>query len=95
MTSSSHVSQKAVRNLHRTLKKFDASKIRLEICDVAHLADEPSSLLSVEEDRIVVTPTLVIRTPAPKVWIAGDLSDSQMVEEIIARGLAAVAIDAA
>ena len=93
VTNSSHVSQKAIRNLHRVLQKFDESKLVLVICDVARLGEERRSTSSVDEDRIVVTPTLVVRTQGPKVWIAGDLSDSQMVEDVITRSLASLATD--
>lgn len=93
VTRTSHVSQKAIRNLHRALAKFDPASIGLVITDVAHLGDDAAGLQSIEEDRIVVTPTLVVRKPSPKVWIAGDLSDAKMVEEVIARGLASLAAD--
>ena len=96
VTTSSHVSQKAIRNLHQTLKKFDPSKIHLVVVDVGHpLSSAGSSQPSMDEDRIVVTPTLVVRMRGPKVWIAGDLSDAGMVESVIVRGIAELAADAA
>jgi DNA-binding NtrC family response regulator len=93
VTPTSHVSQKAIRNLHRVLKKFDPADYRVVIRDVARA--ERVSVQSVEEDRIVVTPTLVARTAAGKIWLAGDLSDASMVEDVITRGLAALALRSA
>ena len=93
VTSSSHVSQKAIRNLRRTMTKFDPAKLHLVVCDVTSALDAAEGQRMMEEDRIVVTPTLVVRIPGPKVWIAGDLSDAQMVEEVLARGLATIAND--
>lgn len=93
VTTTSHGSQKAIRNLHRIVAKFDAAKIHLSIYDVQRPSADALPGQSIEEDRIVVTPTLVVRVPGPKVWIAGDLSDAAMVEGIIEEGLARVAID--
>ena len=95
VTTSSHVSQKAIRNLHRILSKFDEGRIRLKISDVAHPSRDSLPGQSIDDDRIVVTPTLVVRVPGPKVWIAGDLSEGHMVEDAIKRGLAALALDSA
>lgn len=79
VTVSSRESQKAIRNLHRILRRFDSSQVHLKILDVAR-----SDLGSVlEEDRIVVTPTLVRTAPLPKVWAFGDLSRPEGVEEMI------------
>jgi DNA-binding NtrC family response regulator len=91
VTTRSHVSQKAIRNLRRILQKFDPSKIALSVCDVA---TGDALAQSLEADRIVVTPTLVVRMPGPNVWIAGDLSDAALVEEVVARGLATLLPDA-
>lgn len=85
VTGTSRELQKAVRNLQRVLKKVDASRIELQLCDVA---DRSLPLPSLDEDRVVVTPTLVRTHPLPKVWAFGDLSRIEVVEEMIAAGLA-------
>ncbi len=90
VTPGSHVSQKASRNVHRALRRFDAGSYRLSVCDVARV--DPC-VVSLEDDRIVVTPTLVVRLPTGRVWLAGDLSDTALVEAVIARGLAIRAAD--
>lgn len=79
VTSTSRESQKAVRNLRRLLAGFDASRIDLRVIDVA----DPARVAALEDDRIVVTPTLVRTCPLPKVWAFGDLSRSDAVAEII------------
>lgn len=84
VTRSSRASKKAFANLNRILDRFDRSRVHLEICDVAagHL---PADAL--EADRIVVTPTLVRSQPLPKIWVYGDLSDVDVVEDMISSGL--------
>lgn len=91
VTTTSHGSQKAIRNLHRIVAEFDAAKIHCSICDVERPSAGALPGQSIEEDRIVVTPTLVVRAPGSKVWIAGDLSDAAMVESVIEQGLATLA----
>lgn len=85
VTVSSRESKKAVRNLTRLLEKFDSTRVRVNICDVADLAK--SSPGSLDDDRVVVTPTLVRQHPLPKVWVFGDLSQADVVEEMISAGL--------
>lgn len=89
ITANSRESQKAIRNLHRILRTFDAAKVHLQILDVSR-TDLGSAL---DDDRVVVTPTLVRTKPSPKVWAFGDLSRSDAVEEMI-RGVLDVVPDA-
>lgn len=84
VTAGSRASKKAERNLERVVQKFDTAQVRLEVRDVTG-ASLPADAL--EDDRIVVTPTLVRTHPLPKVWIFGDLSKSDLVAEMIAAGL--------
>ncbi len=81
VTSTSQESHRAIRNLHRALKPFDKNRFRLTIVDVAN-GDE-DSYESLEEDRVIVTPTLVRRIPGPKTWIVGTLSPIDAVEEML------------
>jgi circadian clock protein KaiB len=85
VTGASRDAQKALRNLRRVTRKFDDSRIRLTVCDVTDASGHASNLL--EEDRVVVTPTLVRRRPLPKLWIFGDLSQHEAVEDLIVSGL--------
>ncbi len=86
VTSNSHQSHEALRNLHRALKPFDASRFRLTIVDVAAGGDE-AWYEGLEEDRVIVTPTLVRRKPGPKTWIIGTLARIDAVEQMIAAAL--------
>jgi CheY-like chemotaxis protein len=83
--SSSLDSLKAVRNLRRILQAFDRDRVSLAIHDVT--AGSAACLADIEEDRVVVTPTLVRRAPRAKVWVLGDLSKRDVVEEMIREGL--------
>ncbi len=70
-------SQRALKRLHRVLAKFEPGKVNLAVIDAQQDAD------GLEEDRIVVTPTLVRKQPAPKIWFVGSLSNTAGVEEMI------------
>lgn len=83
VTTTSQESHKAIRNLHRALKPFDPSRFRLTILDVDHGGDE-AWFQSLEDDRVIVTPTLVKRTPGPKTWIVGTLSPIDAVQQMLA-----------
>lgn len=90
-SGASSESRKAVRALRRLLKQFDPARIRLDVHDIN---DRQSSAAPLEEDRIVVTPTLVRKQPLPKLWILGDLSNVEIVKDMIAAGLAGTVADA-
>jgi circadian clock protein KaiB len=66
-------SARARENLEQILNGFVRSQVRLQIFDVA---EEP---LAGEEDQVVFTPTLVKRSPPPRAWVVGDLSDHGVV----------------
>lgn len=83
VTSTSQESHKAIRNVHRALQPFDKSCFRLTIVDVANGGDE-AWYQSLETDRVIVTPTLVRKTPKPKTWIVGTLAPTDALEEMIA-----------
>jgi DNA-binding response OmpR family regulator len=86
VTSTSQESHKAIRNLHRALKPFDENRFRLTIIDVANGGDE-DCYQSLEEDRVIVTPTLVRKKPGPKTWIVGTLSPIDAVEQLLIAAL--------
>jgi circadian clock protein KaiB len=70
-------SLKAKRNLHKVLSSFRPSQVQLTIYD---LAQEPGRA---EEDGIVFVPTLVKRFPEPRAWVMGDLSDRQILMNLL------------
>ena len=88
VTSTSQESQKAIRNLHRALKPFDPKRFRLTIVDVAHGGDD-AWYQGLEDDGIIVTPTLVRRSPGRNTWIVGTLAPIDAVEELLASVLGA------
>jgi CheY-like chemotaxis protein len=88
VTKGSQESHKAIRNLHRVLKPYDPSRIRLTIFDVTAKGDEDCSRW-LDEDRVIVTPTLVKKRPLPKTWIVGTLSPIGAVEDLVTSVLGA------
>jgi CheY-like chemotaxis protein len=70
-------SARARENLDQILTGFVRSQVRLQIFDVA---DEP---LAGEADQVVFTPTLVKRSPPPRAWVVGDLSDHGVVISLL------------
>ena len=82
VTSTSQESHKAIRNLHRALKPFDEDRIRLTIVDVANGGDD-AWYQRLEDDRVIVTPTLVKKIPGPKTWIVGTLAPIDAVEQLL------------
>jgi hypothetical protein len=63
--------------MEEVLAEFDASQVRYEVCDLLRHA------ASAERDRVVFTPTLVKRAPAPRSWILGDLTDDEVVRDLL------------
>lgn len=74
----SPASLKARRRMEDVLAGFDASQIRYEVCDLLQHA------ASAERDRVVFTPTLLKRAPAPRSWILGDLTNDDVVRDLLA-----------
>jgi CheY-like chemotaxis protein len=70
-------SLKAKRNLDRVLSGFSRSQVTLTVCD---LAQQPERA---EQDGIVFSPTLVKRSPEPRAWVMGDLSDRKVLSNLL------------
>lgn len=77
VNSASAVSVQAQRNIERHLSQFDASQVKLTVCD---LVREP---LAGEVDRIAFTPTLVKTFPEPKMWFVGNLRDPEILVDLV------------
>ena len=77
ISSFSKVSLRARENLERLLAGYPLGDIALTVYDLAR--EFPPS---VEEDRVVFTPTLVRSRPGPRIWIRGDLSDPRIFTEL-------------
>jgi DNA-binding response OmpR family regulator len=83
VTSGSQESNKALRNLLRALKPFDQGRFRLTVIDVSHGGDD-EWYQALEDDRVIVTPTLVKKSPGPKTWIVGTLAPPDAVQQMLA-----------
>jgi circadian clock protein KaiB len=66
-------SQRAIANLRRLAEERLAGQYELAIVDVRN---DPASA---ERDRILTTPTLIKRSPAPVRRVTGDLVDFEQV----------------
>jgi CheY-like chemotaxis protein len=86
VTSTSQDSQTAIRNVHRALRPFDSNRFRLTIVDVGAGADDGWAQ-RLEDDHVIVTPTLVRTKPGPKTWILGTLSPGDAVDDLLASAL--------
>ena len=77
VSSASPVSVQAQRNIERLLSHFNASQVKLTVCD---LVREP---LAGEADRIAFTPTLVKKFPEPRMWLVGNLRDPEILVDLL------------
>jgi hypothetical protein len=64
------------------LSRYDAQSFRLEVLDAA------ADVLRAEADRIVFTPTLLLRSSDGENtgWLVGDLADRDAVVNLLALG---------
>jgi DNA-binding NtrC family response regulator len=85
VSTPSHDSETAKRNLGRIVRSIGPENVRVVVHDIA--SGSPEALRAIEEDRIVVVPTLVKRGPGPTVWIAGDLSKREYVTNLLSSAL--------
>jgi CheY-like chemotaxis protein len=70
-------SANAIQNIKTVLSRYRAGKVTLTICD---LARDPSLGA---EDSIAFTPTLVKRSPGPRTFILGHISDPAVLIELL------------
>jgi circadian clock protein KaiB len=70
-------SARALHNIQEILKGLPRREVTLTVCD---LAKEPERA---ETDRVVFSPTLVKVRPEPRMWVLGDLSDRQVVIDLL------------
>jgi CheY-like chemotaxis protein len=77
VSAASPASAQAQAHIERVLSMFNPDDIAFSVC---LLQENPKTA---EHDRVVFTPTLVKRYPAPRLWIIGDLSDGEVVAELV------------
>jgi len=78
VSTRSPASDRARRRMDEVLAERGPDGIRYEVCDLFKNAE------SAERDRVVFTPTLVKRGPGPRLWIVGDLSQDDVVRDLLA-----------
>ena len=78
VSSQSPRSHAAVRNIKQVLERFHASRVKLTVCD---LAVNPNAGI---EDSVAFTPTLVRKTPGPRTFILGHITNPELVLELLA-----------
>ncbi|MDB4928959.1 MAG: Adenylate cyclase [Myxococcaceae bacterium] len=86
VTSSSQESLRAIRNLDRALKPYHRGRYSLAVVDVSQGGDD-AWYQALEDDRVIVTPTLVKKGPGPKTWIVGTLSPIDAVAQLLISAL--------
>lgn len=78
VSSQSARSHAALRNIRQVLKRFKSSRVKLTVCD---LALDPAAGI---EDSVAFTPTLVRRTPGPRTFILGHVTNPDLLMELLA-----------
>jgi DNA-binding response OmpR family regulator len=68
----------AVKNVKKILERFNASRVRLTVCD---LSGNPTGGAA---DSVAFTPTLVRRTPGPRTFILGHITNPDILIELLA-----------
>ena len=77
VSPSSPASLQARRNLEGLLEQFDPAQIKYSVCD---LVRDP---MAGEQDRVAFTPTLVKRYPAPRMWVLGNLRETEIIGDLL------------
>jgi CheY-like chemotaxis protein len=78
VSSQSPRSHAAVRNIKQVLERFHSSRVKLTVCD---LAANPNAGI---EDAVAFTPTLVRKTPGPRTFILGHITNPELLLELLA-----------
>jgi DNA-binding response OmpR family regulator len=78
VSSRSPRSVAAVRNIKKVLERFRSSRVKLTVCD---LSGNPNSRI---EDSVAFTPTLVRKSPGPRTFILGHITNPELVLELLA-----------
>ncbi|AKI99871.1 response regulator [Archangium gephyra] len=74
----SAASLRALRQMKTLLSGYEAAQVDFKIIDLAE--GRPASA---DEDHILLTPTLVQRSPLPRTWVVGDLEDTTLVADLL------------
>lgn len=78
MAGRSPASMRALRQMKKVLAEYEPAQVDFKIIDLAQ--GRPASA---EEDHILLTPTLVRRSPLPRTWVVGDLEDTTLISDLL------------
>jgi CheY-like chemotaxis protein len=74
----SPASMRALRQMKTVLEQYESTQVEFKIIDLAQ--GRPASA---QEDHILLTPTLVQRSPLPRTWVVGDLEDTTLISDLL------------
>lgn len=78
VSSQSPRSFAAVKSIRKVLERFNASRVKLTVCD---LSENPEAGV---DDAVAFTPTLVRRKPGPRTCILGHITSPELLLELLA-----------
>jgi DNA-binding response OmpR family regulator len=78
VSSQSPRSFAAVRNIKKVLQRFNSSRVKLTVCDLSVTPEAGAA------DSVAFTPTLVRRTPGPRTFILGHITNPELLLELLA-----------
>ena len=74
----SHRSRRVLRKVRALFDQYDDAQLAWSTVDVSS-----DNAARIEQDRIVVTPTLLKTYPPPAIWITGELEDTDIVRGLL------------
>ena len=77
VSAASPYANAARRDCELLLARFDRSRVRFEVCDIAAHPDRA------EADKICFTPTLLKRSPPPRTYVVGHLLNVGVLVELL------------
>lgn len=78
VSSQSPRSFAAVKSIRKVLERFNASRVKLTVCD---LSENPEAGV---DDAVAFTPTLVRRKPGARTYILGHITSPEVLLELLA-----------
>jgi two-component system response regulator GlrR len=73
----SRYAQVAQDNCEALLARFDRRRVRFEVCDVSQHPERA------DIDAVCYTPVLVKRHPLPRTYVLGDLSNGEVLVDLL------------
>ena len=67
----------AIANIKRVLSRYQSSRVRLTICDLSRNPEAGKA------DAVAFTPTLVKRSPGPRTFILGHITNPDLLVELL------------